>query len=196
MGFRHALVREVLVEELPAPERRSRHRHAAALLADREAEPPVIAEHWLRGGEPQEAIPWLLSSADASRRVHAYRDAADGYRRALEEDRGTLASRVAITERLAESAELAGSPAEASRAWERAAAERAEEGRGDLAAQAHARRARCLEVLGRWARGSTRASPPLTPSPRPVSRQKRRPSASRLPPISVPLGASAPHRSS
>ena len=152
VGFRHALVREVLVDELPAPERRSRHRHAAALLADREAEPLVIAEHWLRGGEPQEAIPWLLSSADASRRVHAYRDAADGYRRALEEDRGTLASRVAITERLAESAELAGSPADASRAWERAAAERAEEGRGDLAAQAHARRARCLEVLGRWAR--------------------------------------------
>jgi DNA-binding CsgD family transcriptional regulator len=150
--FRHALVREVLVDELAAPERRSRHRLAAAVLADRGAEPLVIADHWLRGGEPRKAIPWLLSSAAASRRVHAYRDAAAAYRRALEEDQGTLESRVAVIEWLAECAELAGSPAEASRTWERAAVERAEEGQTDLAAQAHARQARCLEVIGRWAR--------------------------------------------
>ena len=152
VAFRHGLVREVLYDDLPSSERRTRHRHIAETLSVRGAEPLIVAEHWLRAGETHDAVTWLLAAAEASCRVHAYRDAASAYRRALEEDRGTLDSRVEILERLASSLELSGSLGEAARTWETAAAVRAADGRPDLVGEDHRRRARVLEVLGRWAR--------------------------------------------
>lgn len=150
IAFRHALVREVLAEELPAPERRTRHRRIAHALAERGAEPLLVAEHWLSAGDAAAAIPCLLVAAEASCRVHAYRDAAAAFRRALEEDRGELAPRVAILERLAGCEERAGAPGEAARVWSSVAAARQAKGELGLAAEAHARRARALEVQGRW----------------------------------------------
>ena len=152
VAFRHGLVREVLLDDLPSSERRAQHRRIAAILATRGAEPLVVAEHWLRAGETREAVAWLVGAAEASCRVHAYRDAASAYRRALEEDRGALVSPVDVLERLARSLELSGGLAEAARTWETAAGDRAADGRPDLAGEDQRRRARVLEVQGRWAR--------------------------------------------
>jgi DNA-binding CsgD family transcriptional regulator/tetratricopeptide (TPR) repeat protein len=152
VAFRHGLVREVLLDDLPSAERRTRHRRIAESLAARDAEPLVVAEHWLRTGETREAVTWLLAAAEASCRVHAYRDAASAYQRALDADRGTLASPMDVVERLASCLELSGGLVEAARTWETAAAARAADGRPDLAAEDQRRRARVLEVQGRWVR--------------------------------------------
>ena len=152
IAFRHGLVREVLLHDLPSAERRTQHRRIAELLGPRGAEPIVIAEHWLRAGETREAVASLLAAAAASYRVHAYRDAASTYRRALDEDRGTLVSPVDVLERMAECLELSGDLGEAAWAWETAAAARTADGRPDFAGEAQRRRARVLEVQGRWAR--------------------------------------------
>jgi DNA-binding CsgD family transcriptional regulator len=152
VAFRHGLVREVLLDDLPSSERRSQHRRIAGVLAVRGAEPLVVAEHWLRAGEAPEAVAWLLAAAEASCRVHAYRDAASAYRRALDEDRGGLASPTDVLEHLAECLELSGGLGEAARTWETATEARAADGRPDLAAEDQRRRARVLEVQGRWAR--------------------------------------------
>ena len=152
VAFRHGLVREVLLDDLPSSEQRTQHRRIAEILAVRGAEPLVVAEHWLRAGEAREAVALLVVAAEASCQVYAYRDAANAYRRALDEDRGTLASPVDVLERLAGCLELSEGLAEAARTWETAAAARAAGGRPDLAAEAQRRRARVLEVQGRWAR--------------------------------------------
>ncbi len=152
VAFRHGLVREVLLDDLPKADRRTQHRRIAGILAAGGAEPLAVAEHWLLGGDPGEAVTWLVAAAEGSRHVHAYRDAASAYRRALDEDRGTLASPTDVLERLAECLELSGDLGEAARTWESAAAARAADGRGDLAGEDQRRRARVLEVQGRWAR--------------------------------------------
>ncbi len=150
VAFRHGLVREVLIDELPSSAQRVKHRRIAEILTARRAEPLVVAEHWLRAGEEQEAVSRFLDAADASYRVHAYRDAASAYWRALEEDRGAPGSRVDVLERLAGSLELSGNLGDAARTWEAAAAARASAGRPDLAGGDHRARARVLEVQGRW----------------------------------------------
>ena len=150
--FRHALVRDVMHEEVPAHERRASHRQIAILLAARHAEPLAVAGHWLDAGEPNEAVPWLIEAAELSSRVRAYRDAATGFRRALDEDRGALVARVEVVERLADCTELSGGLGDAARLWETAATTRAADGQPDLAGQAHRRRARALELAGRWPR--------------------------------------------
>ncbi len=152
VAFRHGLFREVLVDDMPSSERRTQHRRIAEILAARGAKPLVVAEHWLHAGETREAVTWLLAAAEASSRVHAYRDAASAYRRALDEDGSTLASPVEVLERLASCLELSGGLGEAARTWDSAAAARSADQRPDLAGEDKRRRARVLEVQGRWAR--------------------------------------------
>lgn len=150
--FRHGLVREVLLEDLAPAESRVQHRRIAGCLAARGAEPLVVAEHWLRAGETREAVGSFIAAAEASSHVHAYRDAASAYRRALDEDRGTLDSPTDTLERLAECLELSEGLGEAARTWETVATARTANGRPDLAGEAQRRRARVLEVEGRWTR--------------------------------------------
>jgi DNA-binding CsgD family transcriptional regulator/tetratricopeptide (TPR) repeat protein len=150
--FRHALIREVLAHDLPAPERRAYQRRLAQLLAERGSDPLEVAEHWLAADEAGVAVTWLMKAGDASCRIHAFRDAAAAFRRALDEDRGTLPDRVTVLERLAECSELAGATVEAARSWGTAAAARFELGDDLAAAQDERRRARALEVQGRWKR--------------------------------------------
>ena len=152
IAFRHALIREVLAHDLPAPERRAYQRRLAQLLAERDSDPLEVAEHWLEADEAGVAVTWLMKAGDASCRIHAFRDAAAAFRRALDEDRGTLPDRVTVLERLAESSELAGATVEAARSWGTAAAARFELGDDLAAAQDERRRARALEVQGRWKR--------------------------------------------
>jgi len=73
--FRHELVRQALVEQIPPHQRLKVHRHAAQRLAQLSAPPAVIARHWLAGGSQAEAVAWLLAAARDAVRVGAFTDA-------------------------------------------------------------------------------------------------------------------------
>lgn len=73
--FRHELVRQALVEQVPPHQRLKIHRDAARRLAESNAPPGVIGRHWLAGGSPVEATPWLLAAARDAVRLGAFADA-------------------------------------------------------------------------------------------------------------------------
>jgi tetratricopeptide (TPR) repeat protein len=73
--FRHELVRQALVEQLPPHQRLAIHRDTARRLASADAAPGLIARHWLDGGRPDEAIDWLLAAARQAVRLGAFADA-------------------------------------------------------------------------------------------------------------------------
>lgn len=73
--FRHDLVRQALVDQI-APHRRLKiHRQAAQRLAELEAAPALIAQHWIAGGSLRESVPWLLAAAGDAVRLAAFSDA-------------------------------------------------------------------------------------------------------------------------
>ncbi len=73
--FRHELVRQALIDQV-APHRRVKmHRAIAAQLADLDTPPAHIARHWLEGGQPRDAMPWLLAAARDAVRLAAFSDA-------------------------------------------------------------------------------------------------------------------------
>jgi DNA-binding SARP family transcriptional activator/tetratricopeptide (TPR) repeat protein len=73
--FRHDLVRQALVDQI-APHRRLKiHRQAAQRLAELDAAPALIAQHWIDGGSLRESVPWLLAAASDAVRVAAFSDA-------------------------------------------------------------------------------------------------------------------------
>jgi DNA-binding CsgD family transcriptional regulator len=123
-AFRHDLAREAIYVDTPWPRRRSLHRALAELLEARGAEPRLLAEHWLAGGEPARARPLLLEAARGFCEVHAYRDAAAAARKALElwvegEDEP---ARLSTLDELGRCAQLSGELAEATQVWEEVAA--------------------------------------------------------------------------
>jgi predicted ATPase len=61
--FRHELVRQALVDQLPPHQWLAVHRDTARRLAGADAPPALIARHWLDGGLPDEAVDWLLAAA-------------------------------------------------------------------------------------------------------------------------------------
>jgi len=73
--FRHELVRQALVEEIPPHQRLKVHRHAARRLAGLGAPPALVARHWLAGGSQAEAATWLLAAAGDAIRLGAFADA-------------------------------------------------------------------------------------------------------------------------
>jgi hypothetical protein len=73
--FRHELVRQALVEQIAPHQRLKVHREAARRLALLGAPPAAIARHWLSGGSPAEATPWLLAAARDAMRLGAFADA-------------------------------------------------------------------------------------------------------------------------
>lgn len=73
--FRHALVRQALIGQLPPHQRVKMHRAIATQLADKDAAPAHIARHWLEGGRPRDALPWLLAAARDAVRLAAFSDA-------------------------------------------------------------------------------------------------------------------------
>jgi DNA-binding SARP family transcriptional activator/tetratricopeptide (TPR) repeat protein len=73
--FRHGLLRDALLEDVP-PHRRVRiHRDAANRLMERHASPARIGHHLLRAGAGAEAVPYLLRAAESEAALGAYRDA-------------------------------------------------------------------------------------------------------------------------
>ncbi|WP_332777672.1 ATP-binding protein [Polaromonas sp.] len=75
LRFRHELVRQALIGQVPPHRRLKMHRLVAAAMAERDAAPGAIARHWLAGGQPREAVPWLLASAREAMRLAAFADA-------------------------------------------------------------------------------------------------------------------------
>lgn len=137
-AFRHALVREALHAEVPWARRRELHRRVGAALERRGAPPRLVAEHWLGAGESERARVALVAAADASCAVHAYRDAGDALRKALELWPDDLdGARLDLSDRLARCAERAGELREAVRLWEAIAREA---GAADPLRRAHAKR--------------------------------------------------------
>ena len=84
-AFRHALTREVVYDELLAPERKALHRAvAAALETQPRTEPSLLTLHLIAAGAPQRAVPYLLEAARRAMAADAPREAATHYERALE----------------------------------------------------------------------------------------------------------------
>ncbi|MEO6030944.1 MAG: AAA family ATPase [Burkholderiaceae bacterium] len=73
--FRHDLVRQALIEQIPPHQRLKMHRQAAQRLAELDAAPALVARHWLAGGSLREAMPWLLAAARDAVRLAAFSDA-------------------------------------------------------------------------------------------------------------------------
>jgi DNA-binding CsgD family transcriptional regulator/tetratricopeptide (TPR) repeat protein len=131
-AFRHTLAREAFYRDIPWGRRRELHLRLAELLDERGARPAVLAEHWLAAQRPAPARLALLAAAQEFHAAHAYRDALEWCRRALdlwpasEED-----GRLALLDRLGRCAELSGELGAAARAWEEVAeARRAEDDTG------------------------------------------------------------------
>jgi DNA-binding SARP family transcriptional activator/tetratricopeptide (TPR) repeat protein len=75
--FRHDLVRQALVEQVPPHRRLDIHRDAARSLAAAGAAPSLVARHWLDGGCRDEAEPWLFAAARRAWSLGAFADALD-----------------------------------------------------------------------------------------------------------------------
>ncbi len=73
--FRHALVRDVLVRDLPPHRHRLIHVEAARRLIEKGASPARIGHHLMGAGEHAAAVPYLLRAAETEAAIGAYRDA-------------------------------------------------------------------------------------------------------------------------
>jgi DNA-binding CsgD family transcriptional regulator len=118
-AFRHGLTRDALYADVPWMRRRTLHRALAEALEAAGAPSCVTAAHWLGARDSVRARDSFLRAVAEFEAVHAFRDAADAGRQALdlwpvgEDD----ALRIEALERYARCAELSGQLAEAARAW-------------------------------------------------------------------------------
>jgi DNA-binding CsgD family transcriptional regulator len=144
--FRHGLTRDALYADVPWMRRRLLHRRIAEALEGAGAPSREVAVHWLGARASGHARDALLRAAAESEALHAFRDAADAGRKALDlwpegEDEE---QRIQALERYARCTELAGELAEAARAWR----ELTEVRSGADQAAAHRRLAGVLELRG------------------------------------------------
>ena len=116
--FRHPLARDAIYEDIPWARRRSLHRELAAAIEARGGRSAEVAQHRLAARDTGLAIDALIEAIVELAYVHAYRDAAQVGRQVLglwpEGERGP--ERIAVLERYAQVASLAGELAEAARA--------------------------------------------------------------------------------
>jgi DNA-binding SARP family transcriptional activator len=80
--FVHDLVFEAVREGIPTSFKALLHRRLAACLQRRQVQPPAIAHHWLEGGEPMRAAPFLLAAAEAEEASMRHGSAAELYTQA------------------------------------------------------------------------------------------------------------------
>src|SRR5215211_4305236 len=148
--FRHALAREALYADIPWLRRRALHRELAERLQESGGQAIELAIHWEGAGEQAPARVALLHAAEDSRAVHAHRDAAEAWRRALElwPEGDDDARRVQILEAYAHSAELSGDLAEATRGWREICAIRSASDEPAELADAQRRLGRLLDLRG------------------------------------------------
>jgi DNA-binding SARP family transcriptional activator/tetratricopeptide (TPR) repeat protein len=75
--FRHGLVRDALLEDVPPHRRRLIHRDAAERLEELGASPVRIGHHLMHAGEPARAVAHHIRAAETAAAIGAYRDALD-----------------------------------------------------------------------------------------------------------------------
>lgn len=80
--FSHDLIHESVLGGTPAGVRSLLHRRTAAQLAQEKANPARVAEHWLAGGEPERAVPFLLEAARHAEHASLLEEALRFYRQA------------------------------------------------------------------------------------------------------------------
>ncbi|GGR30957.1 hypothetical protein GCM10008957_47120 [Deinococcus ruber] len=88
--FAHDLLFEAVLAQIPAATRRLLHRSAARVLSapDQGSWPTAaqqaaeVARHWLSGGEPLQAAPWLMKAAQAAEATLRLSEAASFYHEA------------------------------------------------------------------------------------------------------------------
>jgi DNA-binding SARP family transcriptional activator/tetratricopeptide (TPR) repeat protein len=73
--FRHHLVQQALIDQVPPHRRLKMHRQIAMRLAELDGPPAGIARHWLDAGQRRDALPWLLAAARHAVRLAAFSDA-------------------------------------------------------------------------------------------------------------------------
>ena len=81
--FRHPLVREGLMEQLPAHERSRGHQRVAEALAVLQRPPGQVAHHYLAAGLASRAVPYVVRAVEIAGALGAFRDAlslVDGVR--------------------------------------------------------------------------------------------------------------------
>ena len=84
-GFRHALTREAIYDDVIAPKRRQLHALASEFLArDPRTNPSDLAHHLLAAGKGKESVPVLVRAAEQALAGHGYRDAAALFMRAVD----------------------------------------------------------------------------------------------------------------
>ena len=150
--FRHALSREAVYADIPWLRRRALHRQVAEALEAANAPATLVATHWVGARDSGKARASLVAAATESEVVHAYSDAAQYGRQALElwQDPadGNDAERTGALERYAHCSELAGDIAEAVRAWRELSDIRGAQGEGVLLAHAQRRLAAAYDLKG------------------------------------------------
>ncbi|GGM12100.1 BREX system ATP-binding domain-containing protein [Dactylosporangium sucinum] len=73
--FRHPLIREALLADLPTHRQRALHCTCAQRLITLDASPARIGHHLLAAGEPHAAVPYVLTAAETAAAVGAFGDA-------------------------------------------------------------------------------------------------------------------------
>ncbi|WP_168109546.1 ATP-binding protein [Ramlibacter lithotrophicus] len=72
--FRHALLRQALVDGIPPHRLVALHRDVAMRLQRTGATPGLVGLHWLAAGDPDQALPWSLAAAREAFRLGACED--------------------------------------------------------------------------------------------------------------------------
>ncbi len=72
--FRHALVRQALIDGIPPHRRLALHGEVAARLGSAGGSPGLVAQHWLAAGDPDRALPFSLAATREAFRLGAFED--------------------------------------------------------------------------------------------------------------------------
>ncbi|HEX7005337.1 MAG TPA: AAA family ATPase [Trueperaceae bacterium] len=78
-GFNHDLIRQAVLEGIPAAARRLLHQRAAAYLEKIPVPPGVVARHYLAAGDELRAAPFLKEAGDSAAAAYRLDDAANLY---------------------------------------------------------------------------------------------------------------------
>jgi class 3 adenylate cyclase/tetratricopeptide (TPR) repeat protein len=86
--FKHALIRDAAYEALLKSRRKDLHRLIARTINEKftalkEVHPEVLARHWTEAGETEPAIDAWRRAGDVADERHAFKEAEEGYRKAL-----------------------------------------------------------------------------------------------------------------
>ncbi len=149
-AFRHPLTRDAIYESVPWLRRRSLHRDLATAIEARGGQGAEVAAHWLAARDEGRALESLLVAVGELGRLHAYRDATELGRQALElwPDDDRSEERIATLEQHSSFAKLSGELAEAERAQREVVAARRSAGGGVALGDAERRLATIYALQG------------------------------------------------